>query len=367
MAQREEIRSLTGLRGLAACYVMAYHFFQVAAVTGPARTLLLHGYLAVDLFFVLSGFVIAMIYGERFAGGVSRAVYGDFLLRRIGRVYPLYAVVTALITLLIVAGALADAMPSPLAMVTNALMIQAWGFAGSIAGTTWSISTEFAAYLLFPVIAMLVLRGGRWQLAAVVALAVAVLVALALTSSAAANQLYADGPLRNGPLDLFGTGTILPLARCLAGFCLGVAAFRVGTLIGPGIGWAADVCAVVIVALLCVRGSDVAVVLACVPLVIALASGDGSVTARLLGWGSVYWLGLVSYSVYLTHRLIDALAFQPIFDLVRDFGLPHIYSIARAVVLGLVLAVSAATYALIETPARDAFRRLTRPRRPASA
>lgn len=367
MARREEIRSLTGLRGVAACYVMAYHFFQSAAVTGPVRTLLLHGYLAVDLFFVLSGFVIAMIYGERFAGTVTRASFGDFLLRRVGRVYPLYAVVTALIAALTFAGVLSDAPPTPLAMVTNALMIQAWGFAGSIAGTTWSISTELAAYLLFPVIAMLMLRGSGARLAAMMALAAAVLVGVSLVSTEAAGQTYDGGPLRNGPLDLFGAGTIFPLARCLAGFCLGVGAFRAEVTIGLRLGWMADVFALAVVGLLCVAGSDVAVVLACVPLVIALGAGNGSVTARVLGWGPVYWLGLVSYSVYLTHRLVDALAFEPIFGVVRDFGLPHAFSIARVIVLAVVLAVSAATYALIETPARDAIRRLTRGRARAAA
>ena len=88
----QQIRPLTGIRGLAASYVVAYR----APVLSWIRQseFLRHGYLAVDLFFVLSGFVMAMSYSRMFASGFSPRHYGAFLIRRLARIYPLYLLVT---------------------------------------------------------------------------------------------------------------------------------------------------------------------------------------------------------------------------------------------------------------------------------
>ena len=83
-----EIRALTGLRGIASLYVVLFHYFQPLPLVGYLRTLLGHGYLAVDLFFVLSGFVMALNYGSRFAAGAHWPEYRLFLCRRFARVYP---------------------------------------------------------------------------------------------------------------------------------------------------------------------------------------------------------------------------------------------------------------------------------------
>jgi peptidoglycan/LPS O-acetylase OafA/YrhL len=68
MDRDREIKPLTGLRGVAATVVMLYHFFysDLAHASFFGR-----GYLAVDLSFVLSGFVMALSYGHLFAGRVS--------------------------------------------------------------------------------------------------------------------------------------------------------------------------------------------------------------------------------------------------------------------------------------------------------
>lgn len=72
MAVKREIKALTGLRGAAALIVVAYHYLQSdIAHPGPIRC----GYLAVDLFFILSGFVMALNYGERFRDGFDRRRY----------------------------------------------------------------------------------------------------------------------------------------------------------------------------------------------------------------------------------------------------------------------------------------------------
>ena len=89
-----EIRSLTGLRGVTAMLVAAYHFYPVQSPL-LSRTVG-RFYLWVDLFFVLSGFVMALNYGRMFRDGFSGEAFGEFLLRRLARVYPLYIVVLVL-------------------------------------------------------------------------------------------------------------------------------------------------------------------------------------------------------------------------------------------------------------------------------
>jgi peptidoglycan/LPS O-acetylase OafA/YrhL len=101
---QSEIRSLTGLRGLAAAWVVLYHFHQADASAGALGTFLRHGYLAVDIFFVLSGFVMALSYTHLFAKGLSVQSFGVFLVRRFARIYPLYILMTCLFALMVVLG-----------------------------------------------------------------------------------------------------------------------------------------------------------------------------------------------------------------------------------------------------------------------
>lgn len=87
---------LDGLRGVAALLVIWYHFFEGFA-TSPADQMLNHGYLAVDFFFVLSGFVIGYAYDSRWSRGMTGR---RFMLRRIIRLQPM-------VVLSVILGALA--------------------------------------------------------------------------------------------------------------------------------------------------------------------------------------------------------------------------------------------------------------------
>jgi hypothetical protein len=84
--KRAEIRQLTGVRGLAAGWVMLYHFqpqiFALAPELRPLSVVMRGGYFAVDLFFVLSGFILAHVYYDGFARLAARS-WGTFLVRRL--------------------------------------------------------------------------------------------------------------------------------------------------------------------------------------------------------------------------------------------------------------------------------------------
>ena len=87
--RRAEIRALTGLRGVAALLVALYHINPNWIAPTATGRFVGKGYLWVDLFFVLSGFLLAMNYARLFAGGWSLRAWLDFLLHRVARIYPL--------------------------------------------------------------------------------------------------------------------------------------------------------------------------------------------------------------------------------------------------------------------------------------
>ena len=87
---KPELRALTSMRGIAAWFVVLYHIrLSVAGLPDAVVAVLAKGYLAVDFFFLLSGFVIWLAWHDRLrTGGLSRVP--AFLLKRIARIWPLH-------------------------------------------------------------------------------------------------------------------------------------------------------------------------------------------------------------------------------------------------------------------------------------
>lgn len=363
-ALQGEIKPLTSIRGVAACMVAAYHFFQNE--TFPAQwlaNLVRKGYFWVDLFFVLSGFVMAMTYGAMFVRGYRWSAHREFLGRRIARIYPLYLAVTLAVSAYTLAvyhhfhntHRPAVDLPHPLlAHITNALMIQAWGFGTSIGGPTWSISTEWAAYLIFPLLVSLALYRG-W-------------VATALLGAAAAALLYWVGThaetgqtVRNGQLDIFHCRDTMAVMRCVGGFALGLVAFR-AQAIGPlaRLLGRDEVCLALFLALLAAMAAklpDLWIYPLLPLLVISLAQVRGW-AARLFSAEPLYHLGLWSYAIYLVHQHFDVLLQQ------LDRHLSHVLPAAlaqwagAAITISLVLGTAVVSYRLIEKPWRGRLRHL---------
>lgn len=92
-----QIASLTPLRGIAAILVVLFHltglaYMQHLGEALPGTSILSRGYLWVDFFFVLSGFIITHVYGDRFTNGLNRREVKNFLVARFARLYPLHFV-----------------------------------------------------------------------------------------------------------------------------------------------------------------------------------------------------------------------------------------------------------------------------------
>lgn len=134
--------TLDGMRGAAALLVALYHFQQASGVAA------IPGYLAVDMFFAISGFIIARTYCPRLADGMA---FGSFVAARLARLYPLYLL--GLIIGATVAAALATLPPGAILSDAgiNALMLPT-PFARDLFplnGPAWSLFFELAVNLLF--------------------------------------------------------------------------------------------------------------------------------------------------------------------------------------------------------------------------
>jgi peptidoglycan/LPS O-acetylase OafA/YrhL len=102
-ADSHEIRPLTGIRGLAAGLVVLFHFYpwwvQLLPSLRPCAALASRGWLGVDLFFMLSGFILSYVYS---AGNTQLGFteYRRFLWFRLARIYPNHLATLGIMALL---------------------------------------------------------------------------------------------------------------------------------------------------------------------------------------------------------------------------------------------------------------------------
>ncbi len=156
MDTRQEISDLTCCRGLFAAWVFIYHVNLHAQFSlGPAARLIQRGYLGVDGFFVLSGLILARVHPEL---SRSTATARRFWGKRLARVYPVHLAIIVLLSVLLLAGLSAGIAPQDPtrftlgSLIENLLLIQGWGLGDGWSWNypSWSVSTEWAGYLLFP-------------------------------------------------------------------------------------------------------------------------------------------------------------------------------------------------------------------------
>src|ERR1700709_576806 len=153
----KEVRALTSLRGVAAMWVFLFHLDLKRPMFPPgllAWVPIGRGYIAVDLFFILSGFVMALSYRDSFLPQPLAVAYPAFLMRRVARIMPLNAVVVIVLALAVWLGGRAGdtfvTARNPWAVVANLLLVQDWGLYRSIDKPAWSVSVEMAVYLTYP-------------------------------------------------------------------------------------------------------------------------------------------------------------------------------------------------------------------------
>lgn len=338
----KQMQSLTPLRGIAALVVLVHHAISVAWPEASTTGLgFVRGYLGVDLFFLLSGFVLAHVYGGRFAATPSGAELRSFFWARLARIYPVHLAVLAL--LLPLYGSHQNFSGSAL-LASLALAQGPWIGHISWNYMAWSLSAEWHAYLLFPFVVAAILRGTSgtaWRIGSVCAGA----------------ALF----LHSGPDNIVG-GPLM-LLRALPEFMIGIALYRVYAS-----GWATsllrrDIAAiaslVVIGGLTELSGSDAAIIGILPWLLLAVAHNDGGI-AQLLASRSVVFLGRISFSLYMVQMVpIVSIAYGAHWLGAVGLGSP----IAKAAIFVVAsFALGTILSRLVEYPARDWLRSLGRRR-----
>lgn len=353
---KEEIRSLTGLRGISAVLVMFYHYNAFRLLQGPARTFVAHGYLMVDVFFVLSGFVMAMVYGSLFTGRFTWTHFYLFLSRRLARIYVLYALMTLPAGLLVAHGWM-DHWPGPPVVISglvNLTMFQSLVGVPTLNTPGWSISAEWIVYLLFPSLAALCLNGARWRAALV---GIAMLVALPLLTMVPA---LIDEPKRAGILDIWDYGTPYPVVRAFIGFTIGIVAYRVAqapsiaTRLGSD--WCMGVVTCALIVSMCVKPADLVFAFLLPPFIIGIAQ-QTSVVSRGLASRPIHWLGELSFSIYMIHDVMIyfIVAFARWLE-VKGMTAHAAMSIGTLMFACGVIGLSQFAYSFIEKPSRRHIR-----------
>lgn len=378
---RRRFHSLDGMRGVAALLVVLLHVEWTNHLT--QNNFVQHGYVAVDLFFILSGFVMASNYLRRLSN--IREVR-SFLGLRLFRLYPLHITMFLAFLFLecakLVAQNTLSMAPGPQPPFTGGNSVET-AFANIFLinglhvlredgwnGPSWSISCEIAAYIIFSATVLTGFAKSRTFTIWGTPVTVAAYVALA----------FARGTL-NVTLD-WG------IIRCLAGFFIGVLLFqhksldnilRSGKYIGT---WSIAIVVAIFATITLASGPFLVLVIPLFAIAIVLFQSDQGPVARVLASPLLQFLGRISYSVYMVHSFFVVCM---LIVLKRVFVLPTTSYSMRAhpiiaidpwigdlLVLGLIIGVVAtasATYAFVEEPGRIYGRRLlaNRANRPSEA
>ena len=304
--------------------------------------------------------MMAYRYGRLLEANLSIAKVGHIIIRRIARLYPLYMTMFVLRLGYCGVGNQCDAeyavfQQHPFVVaLANLGMVQSWGLTISINSVTWSVSTEWAMYLAFPVLATLMLRRSCTGL--ILSILHIPLIVFGL------HLLYRTAPLTDrGALDLCDGRLVFPLLRCCIGFTAGVVSQRLcHTSIGVLLLNRSFVCLFVVslLTVTLVMGAPDFAVVAIFPLLTASLAVNPGKTRWLFANSMAFYAGVISYSIYLLHPHfpidIVSLPLEGLRLYIPYQIWPGELSIFQiAINIAILLICSLSTYWFIERPGRE--------------
>ena len=299
---------LDGLRGVAAILVVFFHLFE-AHSSGHLDQVINHGYLAVDFFFVLSGFVVGYAYDDRW----NKMTIGAFFKRRLIRLQPMVVMGMFIGAVFFFFGS--DAMfpeigrvsvwqvmllfviGSTLLPVPPSMDIRGWGEMHPLNGPAWSLFFEYMANILY---ALVIRRFSKFLLTLLVIVAGGALIHYAVTSP---NGCLAGGWKLDGPQLRLG------FTRLMYPFFVGLLLSRTGFLIRTK--YAFEKCSVllfIVLAMPRLGGEnhywlnglyEALCVIVVFPWIVALGAG-GKLSGSLFSKGCDF-MGKISYPLYIVH------------------------------------------------------------------
>lgn len=346
--EQKRFLALDSLRGICALLVAIYHFSTDSYLAGVP--FIKNSFLFVDLFFVLSGFVIASSYGEKLRGGFSLP---QFMLLRLGRLYPLHIFVLLLYLPIALMGGY-----SWHGFWITALLLQAFsdGNLGNWNPPSWSISAEVWTYLIFAVACRFSGRLFAWVLIVPIVLVPPILLVT--------TDRY---------LDVCFEGALL---RCLYGFSMGVLAFMYWRSRKTAVGsravatWFELAAVAAALSIVAVAGAG-PLSFFCPPVfavaILVFAHERGLISTVLRARVPVL-IGSLSYSIYMTHLFVQARILNLIgwasnrywLPISKETGgaqtisgaLPFAADISVVLMIGIVIGFAYMTFTLVEEPCR---------------
>jgi peptidoglycan/LPS O-acetylase OafA/YrhL len=356
---RLKINELESLRGLAALLVVFFHVpkWNSALDVGIIN----NGYLMVELFFVLSGFVIFNSYGNNIK---STRDLVRFQFLRFGRLYPVHILFVLIFLLIEIAKYIAQSkigIVSPntqpfrqnsfTALIQHIFLVQAIGPTGNhntFNVPSWSISVEFVTYFIFGCVVLLGRNRFRYSTFLVIAIASVVLLASAAT--------FGFEDILNG-LGGFFIG-------CLTAVSVKNMTLKVSRVVSLALFLA-------IIAFLQFKTSktyDVAIYFLSAGLIGALVLQKNGVLNSVLRFSIFTWLGAISYSLYMSHAAVEWIANQffrvvlKVPEVIAASGrsIPQLSGFAALLGLSFIVilsfVVSSLVYKFVEKPWREKSR-----------
>lgn len=352
-----EMVALTSMRGIAALGVVMFHidvclFYREMGTLLPKTSsgLIANGYLWVDFFFILSGFVIHHAYAERLGAGIRWRTTARYYRSRFLRIYPLHLALTLLLIVAVIAAGSAcpglrdgswDAFFKPSALPTNLLMLHAMtpgaGLTWNI--VSWSIAAEWWVYAVAPLL-IPILRPRR-PVAGVLCMVAGAFVLIGLYVAVGRHTLDIT----------FDFGVI----RCFGGFLIGLGLYRLqrsALPLSPAVtdGLALSALAGIVV-LMHLDANDLLIVPLFALLVLTGASGQGRLNHALAS-AVPHCLGRISYSIYLVHGLVFMLFWFGAPALGLSFQTPLAAGAFALAFLAVTLVGAALAYRFVEVPAQ---------------
>ncbi len=218
-----EIKALAGARAIPPMILVLYHYCEGHHYRNfkPFDLLIGHGYMWVEFFFALSGFILTYVYGARVLEFFRGRAYRDFLVARLSRLYPLHVTMLLFILfLMLILNGIAAATGTvsiyevqyhPIVtwqtFIANLFLVQAWNIFPYLSwnGASWFVSVEFLLCLLFPIYLALA-RGGWFGAIGLIAAGIAGLAWLCLTGKHGLDITFHNGIFRGMSAFAVGVG-----------------------------------------------------------------------------------------------------------------------------------------------------------------
>jgi peptidoglycan/LPS O-acetylase OafA/YrhL len=370
------LTNLTPLRGIAALITVIFHCgLMIGPLVNREQSLIMSRlYLMVDFFFILSGFIMLHVYGQGFSEKITTTAFKRFTIARFARVYPLhfFTLVYTIILFSVTASLGIPSVPvlqvenNGYSIITNLLLLQSMNLHHwfSWVHASWSISTEWWMYMLFPFLVrpfMQLSSAGRGAVAF-------------LCFVGYVGIMYLIIPLVTNPPEIpfvhidpssmtINLGYQYGILRCFFGFVLGMMMY-LGYQESWGKSWLANGYTLLGLTLglgICLHFgvADVFTVIFFPLILLSAAYGSAGMNA-FLGSKPLQRLGDWSFSIYLTHQPLmytigAIMAYRSMGTAASGPPPPSDIStnwLMTSAVIGLALIISYLTYSFVEKPAR---------------